>query len=443
MVNPNKISRNRRFWHQFFVFLLALGLLHIVYFDKVERVNATVVALGGEDAVEYEQMGEQLYSGEGISGDKFGLRPPAFPLFIAGIYQLAGRQPHVVVYFQLILAALSVAFTYKLTYVLLKRHEVALLASVLLAFEVAHLDTGVTVMTEPLHNLLFLAALFCLIRLIQHEKWPWLVASALLISLAMLTRAGTVYFVIVAAFMLVMYKPRKLWRHAVVLVLICAIPYLGWSYRNQIYRDSFSYSTSGPFVLLFYRAVSVEYNATGMSSNEVAIQKVLELERRLGNTTITREEVEAYPVGRDVDRFSADAEREALMSEMAMEVFRQYPVWFGIVTVAAIIFLFVPSNLRFPDWLHWLQSVMLLLCALPGVWIAYRKKYWLFLWVTGMSIAFFVGTNALTFAGLWASRYRTPFMPFVVMYAALGIIDALRSRQRLFDRNTGPAVPTP
>lgn len=429
MVNQWSPNRIQRFWHVFLVFVLALGLMHIVYQDKVERTNASVVALGGEDAVEYEQMGRQLYDGQGISGDKFGLRPPAFPLLIAGVYSLAGPQPHVVVFFQIVLAALTIALTYKIAYLLLKRHNVALLASLLLAFEVAHLDTAITVMSEPLHNALFMGAILCLILLIKQQRWRWLFAAALLISFAMLTRAGTVYFVVVAAVMLVAYQPRKMWRYAAALVIICAIPYFAWSYRNEVYRDSFSYSTSGPFVLLFYRAVSVEYNATGVPSSEVAIQKVLELERRLGNASITREDVEAYPVGRDIDRFTADAEREALMSEMAVEVFRQYPVWFGIVTVAAVVFLFVPSNLRIPDWLHWAQSFSLLLFALPGVYVAWKQRHWLFLWITGVCIAFFVGTNALTFAGLWASRYRTPFMPFVVMYSALGIIEGVRLLQ--------------
>ncbi len=442
MSTPNKFTSTQRFWHQFLIFILALGLLHIVYYDKLLHPQVSVVGLGGEDAVEYEQMGTQLYEGEGVAGNKFGLRPPSFPLFIAGVYQLVGRQPYIVVYFQLVLAALSISLTYKLAYLLLQRHNISLLASTLLAFEVAHLDTAVTVMSEPLHNTLFLAAVFCLAQVIRREKWLWLTASALLISLAMLTRAGTVYFVVVAAFMLIAYRPRIQWRFALVLVLLCAIPYLGWSYRNQVYRNSFSYSTSGPFVLLFYRAVSVEYNATGVSSNEIAIQKVLELERRLGNTKIIREDVEAYPVGRDIDRFSADAERESLMNKMAVEVFQRYPIWYGVVTVAALVFLFVPSNLRVPDWLHWVQSIEYLLLALLGVWFAYRRRYWLFLWITGLCIAFFVGTNILTFAGLWASRYRTPFMPFVVMYTALGIIDGLHLLKQRPSKDKQAVVPS-
>ncbi len=416
--------RSRAFQDGLLLLAASLLVLGVVYYLRVVAAQPVVYDLGGGDAAEYDILANYLVEDRRFDHIIFGLRPPLLPIFFAGIYALAGREPYVVVFFNLILGALTVALTYRLALRLLHRRAVALLAGLFVAADLAFIEASVTMMSEPLHNLLLIAALFWLTVHLQTGRRGALLATALLVSLALLTRPITVYFALVLGVAILLYRPRewrRSWRQAAALVALCAVPVLIWSFRNLHYRDSFSFSTSGPFTMLYYKAVSVESHATGRDPNEVAIEVALEVERRMGNTAITRADVEDFPVGRDADRFTTSAEREQLLSRMALERFRAYPVWAVIMTGVSLARQFIPSVLSVPLWLQWAQIVLYLLLGLAGYMYAWRQRERLFLLLSQATIVYYLALPALSHAGLYTSRYRTPYIPFIAMFAALGV----------------------
>lgn len=402
------------------LFAISLLILSVVYYFRVVISQPVVYDLGGGDAAEYDILAKHFVEERNFEHIIFALRPPLLAIFFAGIYALAGIQPYIVVFYNLILSALTVALAYKIALRLGVARRVALLAGLIVAADFAFVEVAVTMMSEPLHNFLLLAGLYWLVICLQTGRWRALLATALCVSLALLVRPITLYFAGALAAVILLYRPRR-WLMAVALVALCALPVFGWSFRNLHYRDSFSFSTSGPFTALFYKAISVESHATGRDPNEVAVEIALEVEHRMGNTSITRADVEDFPVGRDADRFTTSAERERLISRMAMERFRAYPAWSVIMVGVAFVRQFIPTALPIPAWLQWGQVGLLLLLAAVGSYRAWRRRAWLLMLVGQATIVYYLALPSLSHAGLYNSRFRTPYVPFLAIFAALAV----------------------
>ncbi len=203
---------------------------------------------------------------------------------------------------------------------------------------------------------------------------------------------------------------------------------LAWSTRNYVERDSFSYSTSGPFTALYYKAVSVESHATGRDPNEIAIEIALEVEHRMGNLDVTRADVVGFPVGRDADRFTTSAARERTLSQMATERFRKYPRWFAIMTGVSLARQFIPSMLPLPGWLQWAQIGLEMALAVVGLVLVWLKQQhnWLLILLSHATVLYYLALPALSHAGLYTSRYRTPYLPFIGIYAAVALAALLK-----------------
>jgi 4-amino-4-deoxy-L-arabinose transferase-like glycosyltransferase len=407
---------------QLVIFAVAFAVLYVTTYVRVVARGYGVGGLGGVDAIEYDVLARSILAGKGVSASMFGCRPPLFPLFVAAMYALAGKHVHFVVFFQSVFGAVTVVLGYKLARRLIGGRLIALVSAALMAFEVAHVDATVTVMSEPLHNMLLFLALYWVAVFLQTGRWRALLATAVPLCLALLTRAVSTYFAVVLALVIILSKPRR-WYYAVVLAALCAVPIVAWSVRNLHYRDNFSMSTSGTFILLFYKAVSVESHATGRDPHEVATDIALEVERRMDNNAITRDEIAEYPVGRVEDRATLSAQREAVSRQMAYERMTAYPAWTAIMTGVALIRQFDANpDVDVPVPLQLAVTGGELALAVVGYRWAWQHRKKLFLLLSHVVIGYYAGTSTLIFAGLYHTRYRTPYMPFILMYSAVGIV---------------------
>jgi hypothetical protein len=79
-------------------------------------------------------------------------------------------------------------------------------------------------------------------------------------------------------------------------------------------------------------------------------------------------------------------------------------------------------TIRFPAWIQLALVAATLLLAAVGYWRAWAARRWLFLLLSHIVILYYAGTTAVVISGLYHIRYRTPFMPFILMYSALGIL---------------------
>jgi 4-amino-4-deoxy-L-arabinose transferase-like glycosyltransferase len=417
----SRSAQARIFWNTFAIFAVALAALVVIYVLRVSIPRPSLRSLGGGDPYEYDRLAKSLLRGEGFSNVIWGLRTPIFPLFVTLIYAIVGAKPYIVVLYNLVFGALVVVMVYKLAVRLLADRAVAALVALLLAFEVAHLDAAVTMMSEPLHNLFLFIALFWLVVAAQTTRWGPLLAAGLAMGLAQLTRPVSFYMAFLLALALIVYR-RALWKHAAAFVAICVVFASAWSYRNLYYVNNFSLTTTGSYTTLFYKMVSVESHATGRPPEEVGIDMAWEVEQRLGNDEVTREEIAEYSVGRSENLHSNDPARQELFRTMIAERVRAYPAWTAIMTGVSLVKMFDANRtIRFPASIQLALMAVTLLLALVGYWRAWKDRRWLFLLLSHCVILYYAGTTAIVISGLYHIRYRTPFMPFILMYSALGI----------------------
>jgi 4-amino-4-deoxy-L-arabinose transferase-like glycosyltransferase len=415
-------QKQRIFWLTFLVFVLAYTFLLVIFLGRTSVTDLSMRHLGGGDPYEYDALAKSLLAGEGFSNPMFGLRPPIIPLFVALIYLMVGHYPYMVVFFNVAFAALGVSVIYKLAYRLLGDRKAALIAAILLSFEAAHLDGSVTMMSESLHNLFLFIGLYWLTIFLQTEKWGAIFATALSMGLAMLTRPIAAYFAILMVGAILVYR-RRLWRQAAVLLVLCLIPNAGWSFRNLYYVNNFALTTTGSYTTLFYKMVAVESHATGRSPEDVSVDIALEVERRLGNNDITREEIAEYAVGRTENLHGNSPERQQIFRDMVNEKVRAYPVWMVIMTGVSFVKQFdFDGAIPVPGWAQAALMVGYLGLGLVGYVVAWKERRYLFLLLSHLTIAYYAGTTAIVISGLYHIRYRTPYMPFILMYTALGAV---------------------
>ncbi len=424
---PERASSRRRFRDGLILFLGSLAILQLLFLFRVLIPHAGLRALGGGDTFEYHELALSLLAGHGFSNQVFGLRPPTFPGFLALVYTLAGERIPIAVFYQVIFGALTTVMVYKLAYRLLRHHTASLIAGMLTAVEIGHIDTSVTMMSEPIHNfLLYLSLLFITDLLLRRKSWGAAAAGGVTMGLAFLARPITVYLPLAIALIMIIYQ-RRLWKHALVFLLVCAIPFTAWSYRNLYYADQFSMSSTTAYTLLFYKSVSVESHATHRDPEQVAIDTKLELERRLGHP-VTRESIADYPVGRPEDLYTTDPVRQQVSMQFAMERLRKYPAWSVIMTGVSLVRLFDPSPaIPIPAWLQIaITGVELLLAALGLFVVGKQWRNRLLLMLGPLFVAYYAGLTALVLGGLYHPRYHTPFMPFLLIFAAVAIVAILR-----------------
>ena len=248
-------------------------------------------------------------------------------------------------------------------------------------------------------------------------------------GVAFLARPITVYLTVAIALIMVIYQ-RRLWKHALVFLLICAIPFTAWSYRNFVYANRFSVSSTTAYTLLFYKSVSVESHATHRDPEQVAIDTKLELERRLGHP-VARESIADYPVGQPEDIYGTDPVRQQVSMQFALERLRQYPAWTVIITGVSLVRLFDPSEvIPIPSWIQIAITGMEVILAALGLFIVGKqwRKYRLLLMLGPLVVAYYASLTAAVLAGLYHGRYRTPFMPFILIFAAVALVVILRQR---------------
>ena len=161
-------------------------------------------------------------------------RPPGYFLFLAGIQSLFEDWRTAIVWIQAALSVLSAAATYLVALPLFGRRA-AIAAGLVFALYPEVVLTVSLALTEPLYMALLLAALAALARLSARPSAGWALAAGALFGLAAHVRSAPVFFVpLAAALLLPAHGWRRGWRPAVLLVVATLATVAPWSIRNSI-----------------------------------------------------------------------------------------------------------------------------------------------------------------------------------------------------------------
>lgn len=184
-------------------------------------------------------------------------RPPAYPLFLRGIFDVFGTHYVAVVAAQLVLSVATVAATYWLAAMLLP-HRPALVAAAAVAVDPASIVFSNLMLTETPFALLLTVGL-ALIVLARRRGMIWLGAVAgLILGVATLTRPVSEYlplFLVPAIALAPTVMRRSAGLVALAVLVGFVIPTGAWIARNDVKTGVPVLSTIEGYNMLHYRAV--------------------------------------------------------------------------------------------------------------------------------------------------------------------------------------------
>jgi 4-amino-4-deoxy-L-arabinose transferase-like glycosyltransferase len=231
-------ARARFGWAGALLLVLALAV-RVAYVLHTQNFVARV------DAQSYDYLAATLAKGHGWGYGSSAYRPPAYPIFLAGIYLLVGI-PHGVWTDARLVEAFFATLTAGLIGVMawqLAGRVAALISLAIAALYVPLVMVGVSLMTESLFVLLVLAATNCALRarVAEHRNW-WIVAAGVFTGFAALTRGNGIILGLALALAVWCGRPRWSWRSVLAPVLLLAVMSLTimpWTIRNASAQHAF------------------------------------------------------------------------------------------------------------------------------------------------------------------------------------------------------------
>jgi 4-amino-4-deoxy-L-arabinose transferase-like glycosyltransferase len=370
------------------------------------------------DAIDYDRHAASIASGHGFAlsyGRPTAFRPPAYPIFVAGVYELAGYADKAA---RVEAARIANAFVgtgivalIGLIAFQLWGRRVALIALGLGAIYIPLILVGQSVMSEPLFVLCLLGAIAAVLH---SRRYPWVIGAGVLMGLAILGRANAIVLLLPLA----LAVRGSGWRAPVVLVVAAALTVAPWTIRNYETFDAFV-----PVSTQFGSALAGTYNS------EARADKVNPASWR------TLKRVDDYrPIFNQI-RSTPEPVLEKRLREASIDFIKEHPAYVGTVafwTTRRML------DLAGMDWsIHTAATIS----ATRGPAIAGVICFWIYallavvgafrargtpLWLWSVPLLMYL---SVVFLVVETPRYRTAIDPFIVLLAALAL-DALRKNSR-------------
>lgn len=440
MSNQHKsTSITKQVWFQaalIFVVSFILRLLFLAYkLDFELRIvdQADMLQAGGSDAWGWLAYGLH-FTTKGFSDYwMMAIRPPLYPLSAALVYGLGGGHTAVAI-LQVIFGALTPVLGYfaaRLVFLridsLPRKESLAFGAGLVMAFDPASVSAGATLLSEPLFNLMMTAFLLCLIAYLIKNHWSWLLLTALFMALSMLARPTAIYIWLLMPFVFVPLV-KQWWKPALLLLVVGLAVNFGWSYRNLVHRGVFTYSMQPNFTLLFLRALSAEYLATGASTDDIQKDYTFEVLTRVGED-VDRDDLSSESFW----QFHAASSPEIYetMGQVARERLLTYWPFAAAGTVVGAWRMYA-LTLTLPVWtrpIEILYHIALYGLMLFGAWSSFRNKQWLMLLTCGLLIFYVTGLTLASQTSAMDTRMRSPVSIPIIILAVYGFAILRRQLQ--------------
>lgn len=371
-------------------------------------------------------------------------RTPVYPVLIAVIYLLTGKSISAVIFFQIILGSLLSAIMVPLVGRVGCSPQSGRMAGLVLAVEPLLVLTEYQLITETVFIFLLLLAFWTLAIFFDKGDRCWLAGAAVLIGLASLTRPINQFLPILLT-PLFLIKAGKLrfdpaWKNALIFLIVSMVITYSWALRNYLQTDVWTLSAIGDFNLLYYRAAGVIAEEEGVTVDEAQAR----LRQQMAD---------------EVEDGHLDRAREIeLMREKALRIFFDYPLATLAVHAKGAVKVFANpgfnlfcimletqdietdahgnmvgckfkggsvlfnqvfgalSNMNLAEktaaTLEMLILTGIYLGAVNGIWKLFKAKRWFLLYFLLIPVVYFVLLSA---GGESVSRFRIPFLPFLVV----------------------------
>lgn len=246
------------------VALLARGLLFAVLVRNPGRMERP-------DSITYLEPALQLLENHGQYPAESAWRTPIYPLFIALVYALLGKDPLLILLAQMVVDSGSILLVYSLGLQLFE-HKTAFLAALLAGISVEMITQSMMLLTETLFTFLFLGSTLTMVLFRTQRKSVWLVFSALLLGLSILCRPVALYYPLLACVLLLAFNQGEWTRRvfqAVLFGLLVLLTITPWLIHTMRSLGAPVLSTIASYNLLYYNATALEANLKGVNEAEV------------------------------------------------------------------------------------------------------------------------------------------------------------------------------
>ncbi len=351
------------------------------------------------DAADYDRLARGLAAGRGMldaDGDPTSFRPPLYPLLLALWYGPLSAGPRAATLFQIGLDLAAVAVTYSLARRWLAE-RFALVASGLVAVNVAMISASARLLSESLFTLLLVLSAWLTVRWLDAARdgdpcGGRAAALGATLGLATLTRGVLLPFVplliLVAAL-----SGRRLPRGSLTLLAVFLLTLAPWTIRNARVHGALVPVTTQVGITL-YAGFAPPGGVFGLQPQDSAVQRVEHLPEAEQSRALTREALRVA---------AADPVRTAGL-ELRKAVYFWSPVDWEIL----------PRYGTFNPTYAWTAALAIAALLLASGPVPRRRDLWP-VWLPVL----FLFAMALVFHG--SPRYRLPAEPLLAVLAGLGV----------------------
>ena len=207
------------------------------------------------DAEDYHQLAARLVEGRGYvnaAGKPTAWRPPAYPVFLAGVYKFAGVSVQRATLVQVIVGGLTVLMLTALGVMILGWPR-ALIAGVIAAVYPGFFWLPRLLLSENLSLLLLLLSLGAIILYLRSSRLVWIIVFGVLCALNTLVRGANLFLPIVVACGLLILQWRN-WKRLVAPLLAMSVAFivtlLPWTIRNyRVFHQAIPIATQDGLTL--------------------------------------------------------------------------------------------------------------------------------------------------------------------------------------------------
>ncbi len=369
-----------------------------------------------EDASTYSWPAWNLIHGNGYSQDKeppylpTARRGPTYPLFLAGIYLLFGRDYLVVRLAQAFIGAVTCI----LVYMMAKRvfdQKIAITSAILTAILPSLISYTNHIVTEVLFTFLLVLLGYILIRAFASHRISMYAIAGIILGVTVLCRPYMLFFpLMIFAVLVYLYQPRKkALKYFSVFLIAYMITIAPWTVRNYLVFQRLVPITTGSGMILYARSSSEHFQEFKKQVKE----------------------------SEDPTGFGRDVKHDQEFMEKGIKKIFQDPVFLMKGSFFRFFHLWQPRswsdtvhmnhsfNQYFSEGSYSKLAVKIFLLLLDGaiiglgflgMIITFRnwKKYAIPLIFIVYTSAFYSLLHAIT-------RYRIASMPYMIMFAVVGI----------------------
>lgn len=399
-------------WIGAYLLLAATRIVAAVVLDNVVHVSKT-------DLDVYDALARNLLAGNGLVLEPGGApilwRPPAYPLFLAAVWGVAGGESLTALLFAqgFVDAATAVLVLY-LGRRLFGTVAGALAALIYIAYPLSVYYT-LRVMSEPLFTLTLTLAVVALERAVRDLDWGWCTLVGGCLALNALVRPAGMYLAVLCSLWLVFVHrariARALPRAALVLVGF-AVVVSPWTWRNyQVTGEALPVATGGGYGLW----VGNRWESRGREDDQLEGDVLAAYEReRAGIVADAAAAIGKPPYGSGLSIGEDKAfGRHALVAMRAepvrtLELFARkfFYQWFDLYLI---------DNRFAQRQLFVLQGALLILAGW-GLALAWRARITVAPLL--LVIGYFIALHTLVVSTV---RYSVPLVPLLALLAALPI----------------------